>query len=85
VGAAQDLIAPVNSSFIFPCGNVDALAQILKAVFVNPVALTEYSHAARQRMETWSIRENISGTVEAVRRAVARLEQGGSNKRGIST
>jgi len=36
-------------------------------------------------METWSIRENISGTVEAVRRAVARLGRGGSNKRGIST
>jgi glycosyltransferase involved in cell wall biosynthesis len=85
VGAAQDLIASVNSSFIFPCGNVDALAQILKAVFVNPVALTEYGHAARRRMETWSIRENISGTVEAVRRAVARLGRGGNNKSGIST
>ena len=72
VGAAQDLIAPVNPSFIFPCGNLGALAQILKVALLNPVALTEYGHAARRRMETWSIRENISGTVEAVHRAVAR-------------
>ena len=75
VGAAQDLIAPVNPSFIFPCGNVEALAQILKAVLVNPASLTEHGHAARRRMETWSIRENISGTVEAVRRAVSRLNR----------
>ena len=85
VGAAQDLIAPVNPSFIFPCGNVDALAQILKVALGNPVALTEYGHAARRRMETWSIRENISGTVEAVHRAVARRNRGGSNNTGVST
>ena len=85
VGAAQDLIAPVNPSFIFPCGNVDALAQILKVALGNPVALTEYGHAARRRMETWSIRENISGTVEAVRRAIARRDRGGSNNTGVST
>ena len=73
VGAAQDLIAPVNPSFIFPCGNVDALARILKAVLANPEALKEYGLKARRRMETWSIRENVSGTVDAVRLAVARL------------
>jgi glycosyltransferase involved in cell wall biosynthesis len=75
VGAAQDLIVPVNPSFIFPCGNVEALAQMLSAVLVNPASLTEHGHAARRRMETWSIRENISGTVEAVRRAVSRLNR----------
>ena len=85
VGAAQDLIAPVNPFFIFPCGNVDTLAQILKVAFGNPVALAEYGHAARRRMETWSIRENISGTVEAFRRAIARRDRGGSNNTGVST
>jgi glycosyltransferase involved in cell wall biosynthesis len=77
VGAAQDLIAPVNPSFIYPCGNVDALAQLLKVALADPVAFSRYGHAARQRMETWSIRENISGTVEAIRRAVLRLDRHG--------
>jgi glycosyltransferase involved in cell wall biosynthesis len=85
VGAAQDLIAPVNPSFIYPCGNVDALAQLMKDVLANPVALKEYGHTARQRMETWSIRENISGTMEAIRRAVSRLDRGGGTKIGVST
>ena len=75
VGAAQDLIAPVNPSFIFPCGNVDALTTILKTVLANPKALKVYGLEARRRMETWSIRENVSGTVDAVRLAVARLHR----------
>jgi glycosyltransferase involved in cell wall biosynthesis len=76
VGAGLDLIVPVNPSFIYPCGNVDALAQMLKVVVADPLVLTEYGHAARKRMETWSIRENISGTIEAIRRGVARLRPG---------
>jgi glycosyltransferase involved in cell wall biosynthesis len=85
VGAAQDLIAPVNPSFIYPCGNIDALAQLLKVVLADPVALTKYGDTARQRMETWSIRENISGSVEAIRRAVARLDRDDSTKKALST
>jgi glycosyltransferase involved in cell wall biosynthesis len=84
VGSAQDLIAPVNPAFIYPCGNVDALAQLLKVALENPAAFTEYGHAARQRMETWSIRENISGTVEAIRRAVSRLRRVDRTKMGVS-
>jgi glycosyltransferase involved in cell wall biosynthesis len=80
VGAAQDLIAPVNPSFIYPCGNVDALAKLLKVALADPVAFTKYGHAARQRMETWSIRENIFASVEAIRRAVSRLDRGGRTK-----
>jgi glycosyltransferase involved in cell wall biosynthesis len=85
VGAAQDLIAPVNPSFIFPCGNVGALAQLLKVFLANPAGFTEYGHAARRRMETWSIRENIAGTVEAIHRAVSRLDRGGRTKIGVTT
>ena len=80
VGAAQDLIAPVNPSFIYPCGNVDALGQLLKSTLSDPVALSMYGRIARERMETWSIRENISGTVEAVRQAVMRLGRNARNK-----
>lgn len=85
VGAALDLIAPVNPSFIYPCGNVEALAQVLKGALADPVVLTKYGRASRQRMETWSIRENIVGTVEAISRAVARLERGDKSKIGVST
>ena len=84
VGAAQDLVVPINPSFVFPCGDVDALARILKDVLTHRDALKGYGHAARQRMSTWSIRENISGTVEAISRAVARLNPDRSEKTRVS-
>jgi glycosyltransferase involved in cell wall biosynthesis len=85
VGAAQDLIAPVNPSFVYPCGDVDALTELLKVAVANPVLLAEWGHAARQRMETWSIRENISETIGAIRRAISRLNGGRRTKVGVST
>ena len=80
VGAGLDLIAPVNPSFIYPCGNVHVLAQILKTILADPALLTKYGRAARKRMETWSFRENVSRTVEAISRAVARLDRGRRTK-----
>ena len=80
VGAGLDLIAPVNPSFIYPCGNVHVLAQILKTILADPALLTKYGRAARKRMETWSFRENVSRTVEAISRAVARLDRGSRTK-----
>lgn len=80
VGAAPDLIAPVNPSFIYPCGNIDALAKALKAVLADPGALAKYGAAARRRMDTWSIRENISQTIKAMRHAVARLRPADATK-----
>jgi hypothetical protein len=55
VGAAQDLIAPVNPAFQYPYGNVhnaDAIAQLLEVALANPVLLAAWGRAARQRMET---------------------------------
>ena len=85
VGAAQDLIAPVNPSFIYPCGDVDALAGALRDALADPAVLSSYGRAARLRMETWSIGENISGTVQAVVRALSRLDQDSRNKIRVST
>lgn len=73
VGAARDLIAPVNPGFIYPCGDVAALAQLLRNALNNPVQLAEYGKAAGRRMESWSPHENIAAAVEAIQRAVARV------------
>jgi glycosyltransferase involved in cell wall biosynthesis len=73
VGAAGDLIAPVNPEFIYPCGNIGALAQLLSSALADPARLVEFGQAARRRIETWSPRENIAGTVEAIQRAVDRV------------
>ena len=72
VGAAEDLVKPVNPSFIYPCGNTNALAALLNTTLADPVLLANLGRVAKERMESWSIRENISATLEAIRRAVSR-------------
>jgi glycosyltransferase involved in cell wall biosynthesis len=71
VGAASDLIADGRSGFVFPCGNVEALAAILQQASAEPARLSEMGRVARARMESWSPRENIQATLAAVARGVS--------------
>jgi glycosyltransferase involved in cell wall biosynthesis len=73
VGAGRDLVTPVCPDLIFPCGDTEALAAILKRADANRNWLLELGRASRRRMETWGPRENIAGAVEAIERTVARI------------
>jgi len=73
VGAGRDLIAPVDPSFLYPCGDVDTLSALLRRVLSDRSQLAKFQIAAAQRMSTWSPREYIAATLEAVERAVNRI------------
>jgi len=70
VGAKFDLVRPGENGYIFPVGNVDALAAILSDVLADSEKRGRMSDAARERMETWSPREYVNSLVEAVELAV---------------
>ena len=72
VGAATDLIAPVNPDFIFPCGDIPALTGVLQRALSDRIELARRGRDSRRRMQSWSDRENISGALEAVERALSR-------------
>jgi glycosyltransferase involved in cell wall biosynthesis len=72
VGAARDLIAPVDPSLIYPCGNASVLAQLLNRLLSDRERLRTLGGAVRRRMDTWSPKQNIDATVDAVQRAVQR-------------
>jgi glycosyltransferase involved in cell wall biosynthesis len=76
VGAARDLIAPVNPILIYPCGDVFALTNLLNRLLADRECLRALGRAARQRIASWSPRDTIAGTLEAVRRAVKRRRNG---------
>jgi glycosyltransferase involved in cell wall biosynthesis len=75
VGAAKDLVEPVNSSFVYPCGDVAVLSELLRSALGDPASLANYGRLARERMDTWSIQENVAAIVEAVRRAIGRKSE----------
>jgi glycosyltransferase involved in cell wall biosynthesis len=73
VGAARDLVAPVRPSFIFPCGDVAALAAALRTATGDRVLLQSFRRAVVAHMQTWSPAQNIASTMDAIRIAVSRL------------
>jgi glycosyltransferase involved in cell wall biosynthesis len=76
VGAASDLVAPVDPGLIFPSTDVAALARLLTQLCGDRERLRGLGRAARERMKTWSLRETVAGTVEAIERAVAHVRNG---------
>ena len=72
-GASRDLVAPVCPDLVFRCGDVDALAQLIKKAAANPTRLKELGRAALSHILTWSPERNIAASAEAVRIAVSRI------------
>jgi glycosyltransferase involved in cell wall biosynthesis len=72
VGAARDLVAPVRQEFVFPCGDIAALATILKDAVADRSRLAALGRAAAAHIKTWSPERNIAATFGAIEIAVAR-------------
>jgi glycosyltransferase involved in cell wall biosynthesis len=66
VGAKFDLVRPGENGYVFPAGNIDALAAILREILPNAEHRARMGAAARRRMETWSPREYTESMVRAV-------------------
>ena len=76
VGAARDLVIPVTPDFVFPAGNVEALAEKLAESLRNPGRLQELKGAMTAHIKTWSPERNVDATVEAIQAGVRRVRGG---------
>jgi glycosyltransferase involved in cell wall biosynthesis len=72
VGAARDLVVPVNPDFVYPSGDVSALAALLGNALADRARLASLRQAAVAHMHTWSPERNIAATFEAIDIAVSR-------------
>lgn len=70
VGAGIDLVENDKTGFVYPCGDVDALAAVLRRVLSDRERLKRMGEAARQRIANWSPRENAEATILAVEKAL---------------
>lgn len=69
VGAKYDLVREGETGFVYPCGDVESLAAILREVLPDRDRLLRMGQAARRRMEAWSPLEYVEALVEAIERA----------------
>lgn len=66
VGAKFDLVRPGENGYVFPAGDVAALAAILREILPDAEKRARLGAAARRRMETWSPREYADGVARAL-------------------
>ena len=79
-----ELVRHGDTGFIYPCGNVDALARILREAVQDPKHLRKLSSSAVEQMKSWSLRTYADGLVRAFERAVP-LPSGPANKQEMSS
>jgi glycosyltransferase involved in cell wall biosynthesis len=53
-----------ETGYIFPCGNVDTLAEILRRSLADPAKLAVMGQAARRKMDSFSPRTNVKALLE---------------------
>jgi glycosyltransferase involved in cell wall biosynthesis len=70
VGAKFDLVRPGENGYVFPGGDIQALAAVLCEILPDREKRVRMGTAARGRMETWSPREYTEGMVRALELAV---------------
>lgn len=70
VGAGNDLVVPVAPDFVFPAGNVEALAEKLSGALRNPQRLQQLKAAVVAHIKTWSPERNVDAMVRAIEAGV---------------
>jgi glycosyltransferase involved in cell wall biosynthesis len=71
VGCAADLVRHGVNGYIFPAGDVDALAASLREIVTAPERARAMGAASRAIIERWSLREAVAGLRQALRAVLA--------------
>jgi glycosyltransferase involved in cell wall biosynthesis len=74
VGAAADLVTDGVEGFVFPAGDVTALADVLTRSLADPARLAAMGLAARRRVAAWDFEADIRGLRAALAFTTRRLE-----------
>lgn len=66
VGCAADLVAPGRTGFIYPCGNVNALAEALARMQGNAGTAVEMGAKARSKIAKYSLQAVVRGILDSM-------------------
>jgi len=66
VGSCPDLVEDGVTGFVFPAGNVSALADALRRVFATPQTASGMGRNAFQRVSNWGFEQDVQGLRQAL-------------------
>ncbi|MHC5825560.1 MAG: glycosyltransferase, partial [Nostoc sp.] len=69
VGSRYDLVQHGKNGFVYPCGDIEALAKILQEVLSDHERLQKMGTAATERMKSWSPHEYIEAIIKALEKS----------------
>ncbi len=67
VGATGDAVIDGKTGYVFPCGDVEALASRMRTLATDHELRRRMGHNARKWIDTWSFRENVAGLLAALK------------------
>ena len=71
VGCGPDLVEPDATGFVFPCGDVAALAACLARMASNPASAGAMGERAAERIRAYSAEAAVAGTLHAIEFALS--------------
>jgi len=71
IGARYDLVREGETGSVFPCGDVEALADTLRSLLSDRSQLDRMGAAAKERMQTWTPDLNVATFMRAVEAVVS--------------
>ncbi len=72
VGAAPDLVRPGENGFVFPAGDVEALAHALRELLADPAGRARMGARSREIVARYSYDADLRGVLDAIRAVGAR-------------
>lgn len=75
VGCTPDLILPGETGEIFPCGDIEKLAEIFKIFASKQERLKEMGRKAREIIEDYSVTAAVEGTLMAIHATVGNKDK----------
>ncbi|MEJ0070535.1 MAG: glycosyltransferase [Pseudomonadota bacterium] len=61
IGAGADLVRGGDNGFVYPCGDVGALAVSLRSVLRDPARCRAMGRRSRALIDQWSFAEDLAG------------------------
>ena len=74
VGSHADLVTDGVEGCVFPVGNIAALTDALRRVFVTPETAVGMGQCARDRVRSWSFEEDVQGLRAALAAVTRRIK-----------
>jgi glycosyltransferase involved in cell wall biosynthesis len=71
VGRAE-MIDPGKSGYLYPCGNIEALAALLQKTLSNRALLNELKAGVAAQMESWTAQDYVDSFVDGLELAISR-------------